>query len=304
MDTVLNISYRSTQGGRHVVKLPDGARLQHAQVDGQAITLDERDGEIALPLQPGDHSIELAWQVASGAGVATRPPTVDLRAPSSNVSTQITIPQSRWILYARGGGVGPAILYWAELVVFIVIAVLLGRYAKTPLTTREWLLVGLGLSTFSWSVLLLFAAWVFALEWRRRWRGEVEPWTFNAVQVLLAVLTVAALGSLLSAIPNGLLGQPDMRIEDPLFQPSALNWLHDRVDGVLPQPIVISVSLWFYKAAMLAWALWLSFALVRWVRWAWDAYGATRIWLRAPGKRPTPPSSAAPPDAPPLQPGA
>jgi hypothetical protein len=28
----------------------------------------------------------------------------------------------------RGGGVGPAILYWAELVVFIVIAVLLGRY--------------------------------------------------------------------------------------------------------------------------------------------------------------------------------
>jgi hypothetical protein len=38
------------------------------------------------------------------------------------------------------------------------------------------------------------------------------------------------------------------------------------------------VSIWFYKAAMLAWALWLSFALVRWVRWAWDAFSAQRLW--------------------------
>ena len=29
---------------------------------------------------------------------------------------------------------------------------------------------------------------------------------------------------------------------------------------------------------MLAWALWLSFALVRWVRTAWEAFTAGRIW--------------------------
>jgi hypothetical protein len=112
------------------------------------------------------------------------------------------------------------------------------------------------------------------------WRGDVEPWVFNAVQVLLAALTIVALGSLLAAIPNGLLGQPDMRIEGPMYRLAALSWFHDRVAGALPQPLVLSVSLWFYKAAMLAWALWLSFALVRWVRWAWDAYGATRLWNR------------------------
>jgi hypothetical protein len=106
---------------------------------------------------------------------------------------------------------------------------------------------------------------------------------FNAVQVALAVLTVAALLSLLSAIPNGLLGRPDMRIEGTLYQPALLSWFHDRVASALPQPLVISVSLWFYKAAMLAWALWLSFALVRWVRWAWDAYGTTRLWARDAG---------------------
>ena len=62
------------------------------------------------------------------------------------------------------------------------------------------------------------------------------------------------------------------------------------MSGTLPRPFVLSVSLWFYKAAMLAWALWLSFALVRWVRWAWQAYGTTRLWLSRDESRPSPPS--------------
>ena len=40
-------------------------------------------------------------------------------------------------------------------------------------------------------------------------------------------------------------------------------------------------------AAMLAWALWLSFAVVRWVRWAWDAFGTGRLWQRT-GRRVNP----------------
>jgi hypothetical protein len=303
-DVALQLDYRSTQGGRHVIKLPDGARLQSVLADGQPLTLDLRDGELALPLQPGEHSLQIAWQVDRGVHVATRPDIVDLKAPASNVATHIALPDDRWTLFARGGGVGPAILYWAELVLFVVIAVLLGRFAPSLLATRDWLLVGLGLSTFSWSVLLLFAAWIFAMQWRSNWRDTVPPGVFNGVQVLLVLLTLVALGSLLSAIPNGLLGRPNMRIEDPMFDYSGLNWFHDRVPGVLPQPVVISVSLWFYKAAMLAWALWLSFTLVRWVRWAWAAFNSSQLWMRTPGStgplRPQPPSP--PPEPPSLAP--
>ena len=35
---------------------------------------------------------------------------IDLRSPSSNVSVTMHLPQSRWILFAGGRGVGPAIL--------------------------------------------------------------------------------------------------------------------------------------------------------------------------------------------------
>ena len=57
----------------------------------------------------------------------------------------------------------------------------------------------------------------------------------------------------------------------------------DRTDGITPAAGVVSVSLWFYKAAMLAWALWLSFALLRWLRFAWTAIGFDGLWRgRAP----------------------
>jgi hypothetical protein len=106
---------------------------------------------------------------------------------------------------------------------------------------------------------------------------------FNATQIVLAILTLVALGSLLAAIPNGLLGSPDMDVTGAGSHAGHLEWFHDRVDQALPRPVAISVSIWFYKAAMLAWALWLSFAVVRWVRWAWDAFGARKLWQRTGG---------------------
>ena len=279
-DVLLEIAYRSTQGGRHVIGLPEGARLTQVFADGAPLALRARDGELELPLQPGTHQFRIEWQTDTGVSLATRPGAVTLGAPASNVATSIVMPPNRWLLAAAGDGVGPAILYWAELAVFVVVALLLGRAARTPLATHEWLLVGLGLSTFSWGVLLLFAVWVFVLDWRRRWVANVRPRLFNAVQVLLALLTVVALGSLLAAIPNGLLGSPDMHVTGGGRHAGELAWFVDRVDRDLPRPVAISVSIWFYKAAILAWALWLSFALVRWVRWAWEAFGTDGLWRR------------------------
>jgi hypothetical protein len=164
------------------------------------------------------------------------------------------------------------------------------------------LLVGLGLSTFSWGVLLLFAAWVFAFEWRRRWTAtNVAPWVFNGAQIALAILTLVALGSLLAAIPNGLLGSPDMDVAGAGSHAGHLEWFHDRVEDALPRPVAFSISIWFYKAAMLAWALWLSFAIVRWVRSAWEAFSAQKLWQRTGGLanpfRRTPPAPSPEPGA-------
>ena len=83
--------------------------------------------------------------------------------------------------------------------------------------------------------------------------------------------------TLIGSIMNGLLGSPRMHIRSPVGG-GALSWFLDRSDGVTSAAGAISVSLWWYKAAMLAWALWLSFALLKWLRFAWTAIGFDGLW--------------------------
>ena len=49
-------------------------------------------------------------------------------------------------------------------------------------------------------------------------------------------------------------------------------------DGALPAAGIVSLPLWIYKVAILLWALWLAFALMRWLPWAWRAFSRGGIW--------------------------
>jgi len=276
-ESTLDFDYRSTRGGRHVIRLPAAADLESLEIDGRSVPLRLEEGELALALEPGAHRVLMRWQDATAMSVRGSSPAVDVGTAAGNVNTTLELPRTRWILLESGSGVGPAILYWSELVVFLVLAVAIGRSGRSPLKTHEWLLLGLGLSTFSWWVLLLFAVWMFAMRWRDGWRSDSNL-RFNLVQIALGVLFVTTLIALVSAIPNGLLGHPDMRIAGPGSYGGTLAWFDDRIAGAMPDKSVISVSLWWYKLAMLVWALWLSFALVRWVPWAWRAYASGGIW--------------------------
>ena len=292
----LELRYRSTQGGRHVLRLPEDARVSSVTVDGRSIPIRPQNGELPISLSPGSYVLDIDWQSDTGVAVRSSAPAVDVGNPASNIRTQLTLPADRWSLYAFGPGIGPAILFWSELLVFVVLAVLLGRLSYSPLKTQEWLLLGLGLSTFSWGVLLLFAAWMFVMRWRSSWQGAVSRVNFNTIQLTLAVLSAIALVCLVSAIPFGLLASPDMRVQGLSSSSYTFNWFVDLAPGALPQPGVISVSLWWYKLAMLAWALWLSFALLRWLPWAWHAFRANGWWRSAPVTGSTrPPSPAAKP---------
>jgi hypothetical protein len=276
LDTTLQFSYRSSRGGRHDVRIPQEARVQSVMVDDQSLPLRPTDGLLPLTLTPGHHTVTVSFSSDAGIGLASRPPSIDLGAEGTNVRTSLMLPADRWVLFAWGNGVGPAILYWGELVLFAIVAVALGRQRRTPLRTRDWLFLGLGLSTFSWWVLLVFGTWLFVLE-RRSQLSIQTRWRFNAVQIALALLSLVAVGALISAIPYGLLGQPDMGIRTDA-ESGSLAWFLDSSASQLPRPGVISVSIWFYKLAMLLWALWLSFALLRWLPWAWRQYSAQGWW--------------------------
>jgi hypothetical protein len=253
-------------------------------VDGDPVAIRPDGGDLALSVLPGEHNVELAWRSSTGDSFAARPEPVDLHTSASNVQTSLSLSPNRWPLFALGEGVGPAFLYWGELLVFLVVAIVLGRLSNSPLSIGEWLLLGLGLSTISWTVLLLVAAWLFAMRWRERTIASqvLTPSRFNVLQVALAALTVVAVTSLVfSGVRYGLLATPDMGVTGPGSYGSAFIWFVDRTSAALPQPTVYSVPMWVYRTIMFAWALWIALALARWLRFAWRAWSTGGYWRAA-----------------------
>ena len=290
-DHELDIRYRSTQGGRHTIQLPKDGSVTRVAVDGSPTQIRPDGGELPLSILPGEHTVSIGWRSKQGESLASSPDAVDLRVPSGNVTSHIALPANRWPLLALGAGVGPAFLYWGELLVFIVVAYLLGRWRESPLRSAEWLLLGLGLSTLSWSVLVTVAAWLFAMRWRERWRGagRVTRWQFNLLQCALAGLTLVAVASLVfSGVRYGLLASPEMGVVGPGSAGHTFTWFVDRTASALPRPVVYSLPLWVYRAIMFAWALWVALALARWLRFAWQAWSSGGFWR---GEAPTLPAA-------------
>jgi hypothetical protein len=274
----LALEYRSTRGAQHVLQLPTDAEVTRVSIDGQTQSLRADDGALTVPILPGEHTIELSWRSDGEVMPSTKTPVVNIRAPASNISIRMDLPRNRWLLATRGPSLGPAVLYWSELAVLILAAVILGRTGLAPLKTWHWLVLGLGFSTFAWPALGTVVLWLLVSGARERWNGQATRWQFNLIQLAYAALTVVALMTIVTSLPGGLLGTPDMNVTGNGSHGNSLKWFVDRSDSVLPTASAWTVPLWVYKTLILGWALWLSFALLRWLPWVWRCFSSQGYW--------------------------
>jgi hypothetical protein len=282
-DATLALSLRSSQGGQHFVTLPEGAELTELTLDGAQQPLRQEGLRVSIPLAPGAHQAMLRWREQAGISNWFRTAAVDLGAPSVNAHVELNVPNGRWVLFVGGPRLGPSVLFWPILLVVVALAVALGRVSWTPLRTRHWLGLGVGLTQAPLPASALVVAWLLALGWRGRLSDAERTrsvFAFDALQLVLAVLSVVALGALFVAIQMGLLGTPVMQIAGNGSEYGVLRWYQDRASAVLPRPWLLSLSLWFYRGVMLVWALWVAQALVGWLRWGWQQWTAGGYWLR------------------------
>jgi hypothetical protein len=283
-DATLELTLRSSQGGRHRLVLPQGAELTRLTVDGEPRPLALQGRALDLPLIPGSQQIALDWRMPAGLGTVYRPPVVDLGIPGVNADTEIRLGSDRWLLWTGGPGTGPAVLFWGLLVVLALAAVVLARSRLTPLGVLDWLLLGIGLSQVEPWAAALVVLWLFALGLRRRLDGQAPRLSFNLAQIGLVLLSIAALLALLSAVQQGLLGAPAMQVAGNGSSPTDLRWYLDRQGPQTVPVTVVSVSIWVYRALMLAWALWLAWRLLGWLRWGWQGFAEPELWRGAPPK--------------------
>ena len=280
----LQLSYRATQGGEQVLKLPAALEVLRIELDGREQTLRPREGLLTVPVLPGEHRLIISYRDSAEVSWRQGIPAIALGLPAANLSYSVQMPDNRWILYTSGPTLGPAVLYWSALLVFIALAFALARSGLTAVNFRDWLLLGLGLSTVSWWVLTLLVVWLIVLRWREKQQVQSSSGWFNLQQLALLAFSGIAVLTLVGSVPAALLSSPDMMLTGNGSYGNQLNWFADYSNDVLPAVHVISVPMWLYKGAMLLWAIWLSFALLRWIKHAWQALNVGGFWHSKPGK--------------------
>ena len=282
---------RSSREQPLVLKIPKEAEVQQVLLDGQDRPARPDNGELRLTVPSGRHTLEVRWQQSRGMGVFYGLPRVSFSSPAVNVTQQLTVPPERWLLATRGPAWGPAVLFWSYLVFLLAVAYGLGRLPASPLTTTQWVLLGLGLSVLPATEALIVAAFVFALALRAK-RAPANVWAFDGLQLLLVAWALVCAVLLYGAIQQGLLFRPDMQVAGNGSSDTLLRWYADRVSGDTPAAGVLSLPLWLYRVAMLLWALWLAASLVRGVGPGWRAFNEGGLWRPLPKKVPRPPKPA------------
>jgi hypothetical protein len=282
----LTLSVRTSTQDSVSVTLPDNSELQELTVDGTPQPFGKGAATLDVSLVPGSHSVRLMWQQPGGMKSTFTAPPVKVKGEVVNARVTINVPDDRWLLFARGPSWGPAILFWGHLLMILLVAPILGRLSLGKLKTWQWAILALGLTQVPLFVAALIVAWFFVFGWAARSR-PLRPLAHNFAQLGLALYTLVFLGCLFGAVYDGLLSTPDMEVVGAGSSNRSLNWYVDRTAGNLPTPVVFSTSLWAWRLVMLGWALWLSWNLIRWMRWGFDVFSSDGLWKKTP-RRPLP----------------
>ncbi|MEY3219978.1 MAG: hypothetical protein RIT27_1335 [Pseudomonadota bacterium] len=278
-DSELNLRIRSSRGGQHSINLPEGAQLQSLRINNQSQPLRADNRTVSLPLTPGMQHVSLVFREHQGLATTLRNSPLDLGVPSVNTTIQVQLPPDRWIWWTSGTLMGPAVLFWGMAFVIIGLSIAIGQTHLTPLKIWEWILLGIITAQMHMMGTLIIAGWLLALAARQKLTVEtLNKWAFDFIQIVLVILTISALGTLLSSIEQGLIGKPDMYIIGNGSTDTLLKWYQDRSAAILPNISVISLPIWLYRIIVLIWALWLAFALLRWLKWGWECFSATALW--------------------------
>ena len=271
-DLTLRLKVRSSQAQPYVIKLQGVKELSSVTIDNMPFYLKVEENKLSLPLKTTSQEIVIKWREEQGSAVDYSFPTINLSKNSVNSSVQLKLPKTQWILFTSGSGLSPAVLLWGMLLAVILFSAMLGRINHTPLKTKDWILLGLGVSTTSLLIMVPMVLWIFILRYKALNYETLMGKKRLFIQGTIVLLTVVMLVTLVGAVSVGLLGNPEMMIAGNNSYGHNLNWYVDRVGATLEHPRVISVSIWFYRVLMLLWAIWIAFSLIKWLTWGWSIF--------------------------------
>lgn len=286
----VTLNVEASLGDDFLIELNPEAEISSLRQDEKEIPV-RRDGtKLVVPVHPGSQTLSIEWRANEALRTVAHADVVKLPVEAANVTTVMNVPESRWVLWAAGPLRGPAVRFWTVLVISILAAWVLGSLKLSPIGRIQWMLLALGLTQIHVAAALIVVGWFFLVAWRGKGESaRLDPVRFGFLQIFIAGLTVIVMGVLVAAVSEGLLGNPEMFIRGNGSTRTSLQWFQPRSSNELPLPMVVSVSVWFYRLLMLAWALWLAASLIRWLKWAWIQFSQGGFWKNPRAKTPAVP---------------
>ena len=308
--STLHLGIRCSLGEDFLLDVPAGADITRLTHLGQEIPVRREGSRLVVPLRPGEQMLTVGWKENLPLGFRADNGSVRLPVEGANIRSSVGVGQDRWVLWASGPRRGPAVRFWGILATSLLAALALGRVPGSPLRPTQWMLLMIGLTQVPLLAAATVIVWFFVLRWRGLPRFQTLHWlAYDSAQVALVALTAATVGILLFAVSAGLLGNPKMFILGNDSTSTLLRWFQARSDGnALPVCECFSVSIWWYRFAMLLWALWLAVSVLGWLGAAWKGFasgGFFRHWPERKHAKPEAPAAvvAVPPAIPPTAPG-
>ncbi|MDR2353791.1 MAG: hypothetical protein LBF22_11705 [Deltaproteobacteria bacterium] len=288
----LNLKLRSSQGENRPIQLPPGAEVTDVILNGRSIPFianPSPEGPIVnIPLNPGDHTLNINWIDTLPISAITRAPKLNLGILTSNIDISMEIPQTRWTIFLGGPIQGPAVLFWSFSAATLIFAFILAYLKITPLRTLSWFLLLLGLSQLSFTSALFVTGWLLVLGLRGKSKTIKGPNLFNFTQILLCLWTGLALYLFYRGLTHGLLDAPNMTVQGNGSSDHYLRWFYDRTEGPFPEAWALTLPIRIYQYIMLAWALWMAINIIRWLRWGFKCFSHETMWKHYPNTSSSP----------------
>ena len=285
-NVALSLHLRSSQGAQHPIVLPENSTLQEVRIDNNPIPLRLQDRTLLLPVKPGEQHYDITWQEPRGVTARFATSALDLGTNNVNHTATVSVPRDRVVLFVGGPAMGPAVLFWGVMIVFLVLCIGLAQSRGiTPLRYWQWALLSIGLVPVSIESALVVIGWFFVTGLRCRLEADTEKWQFNLYQLVLVGFTLVTAGTLVYAVSRGLLGYPNMQIYGNGSNQYALTWYQDLNSAALPQAWMFTVPMYGYRLLMLLWALWLAFSVIQWSKWFWDCFSSHGYWRSVDWKK-------------------
>ncbi len=165
----LKLELECSLGTDFRIGLKDGVNISSVKVDGQPIPERRDDGDLVIPVKPGKQNLEVDWRENVDLKTVVQLDHVSLPVDAANITSIVRVPASRWIWWTDGPTRGPAVRFWVILTLAVLIALLLGGVASSPLNRFEWVLLAIGLTQIHVAAALIVVVWLFASL------GEARP---------------------------------------------------------------------------------------------------------------------------------